>query len=58
MAYYVRYGRQATQFYFLGGVIHVYADIALEIELRIRLMWACLRRFDPGSYDKKWPRLI
>ena len=41
-----------TQFSYLGGIIHESADLSLEIERRIRLVWACLRRFGPELYDR------
>ena len=37
--------RQTTQFLPLGGVIHESADVAFEIDRRMRLMCACLKRF-------------
>lgn len=43
-------GRQATQFLYLGGVVHERADLSFEIERRIRLKWACLKRFGPELY--------
>ena len=45
--------RQTTQFLHLGGIIHENADLCLEIERRIRLMWACFKRFGPELYDRK-----
>ena len=45
--------RQTTQFLYLGGIIHENADLWLEIERRIRLMWACFKRFGPELYDRK-----
>ena len=45
--------RQTTQFLQLGGIIHENADLWLEIERRIRLMWACFKRFGPELYDRK-----
>ena len=47
-----RYG-QATQFLYLGGIIHQDADLSVEIERRIRLMWALLKRFGPELYDRR-----
>lgn len=49
--------RQTTQFLYLGGIIHEDADLSLEIERRIRLMWACFKRFGPELYDMKTARL-
>ena len=43
--------RQTNQFLYLGGVIHESADLSFEIERRIRLMWACFKRFGPELYD-------
>ena len=45
--------RQAAQFLCQRGVIHESADLSLEIERRIRFMWACLRRFGQELYDTK-----
>ena len=39
--------RQKTQFLYLGGIIHESTDLSLEIERRIRLIRACLKRFGP-----------
>ena len=47
-----RYG-QTTQFLYLGGFIHEIADLWLEIERRIRLMWACFKRFGPELHVRK-----
>ena len=44
---------QTTQFLYLGGIILKNADLWLEIERRIRLMWACFKRFGPEWYDRK-----
>jgi hypothetical protein len=44
--------RQTNQFLYLGGVIHENADLSFEIERRIRLMWACFKRFGPELYDR------
>ena len=44
---------QTTQFLYLGGIILKNADLWLEIERRIRLMWACFKRFGPELYDRK-----
>ena len=44
--------RQTNQFSHLGGVIHGSADLSFEIERRIRLMWACFKRFGPEMYDR------
>ena len=43
--------RQTTQFLHLGGVIHERAELSLEIERPIRLMWACLRRLGAELHD-------
>ena len=45
--------RQTTQFLSLGGIIHENADLWLEIERRIRLMWARFKRFGPELHDGK-----
>ena len=42
---------QETQLLYLGGIIIASAELLLEIERRIRLMWACLRQFDRELYD-------
>ena len=44
--------RQTTQLLYLGGIIHESADLSFEISRRIRLMWACFRRFGPELYDR------
>ena len=44
--------RQTTQFLYLGGIIHESADLSFEISRRIRLMWACFRRFGPELYNR------
>ena len=44
--------KQTTQFLHLGGIIHENADLSLEIDPRIRLMRARLKRFGPELYDK------
>ena len=44
--------RQTNQFLYLGGVIHESADHSFEVERRIRLMWACFKRFGPELYDR------
>ena len=49
--------RQTTQFLYLGGGIHESAHLSLEIERRIRLMRACLKRFGPELYDMATVRL-
>ena len=33
--------RHTTQFPYLGGIIYENADLWLEIDRRIRLMWSC-----------------
>ena len=43
--------RQTTQFLHLGGVIHERAELSLEIERPIRLMWACLKRLGAELHD-------
>ena len=43
---------QTTQFLYLGGITHGNADLSLEIDRRIRLMRACLKRFGPELYDR------
>ena len=45
--------RQTTQFLYLGGIIHDNADLSLEFEQRICLMWACFKRFGPELYERK-----
>ena len=47
--------RQTTQFLSLGGIIHENADLWLEIERRIRLMWARFKRFGPELNDRRTP---
>ena len=37
--------KQTARFFHLGGTIHENADLSLEIDRRIRLMRACLKRF-------------
>ncbi|MEP3868643.1 MAG: hypothetical protein ABJM32_09625, partial [Parasphingorhabdus sp.] len=44
--------KQTTQFLYLGGIIHENADLSFEIERRIRLMRACLKRYGPELYDR------
>ena len=44
--------RQTNQFLYHGGDIHESADLSFEIERRIRLMWACFKRFGPELYDR------
>ena len=46
---------QTTQLLYLGGIIHENADLWLETERRIRLMWACFKRFGRELYDKTAP---
>ena len=45
--------RQTTQFLYLGGIVHENADLWLEIERRVRLLWACFKRFGPELDDRK-----
>ena len=45
--------RQATQFSYLGGLINASADIMSEINQRVRLAWACYKRFKRELYDMK-----
>ena len=44
--------KQTTQFLYLGGIIHENADLSLEIDRRIRLMRACLKRFGPEFFER------
>ena len=41
---------QTTHFLYLGGIIHESADLSLEIERWIRVMWVRLRCFGPELY--------
>ena len=38
--------RQTTQFLYLGRLIDAIADIMPEVKRRVRLAWACYRRFN------------
>ena len=42
----------------MGENIHESAYLPLEIERRIRLLWACLTAFGPGLYDMATVPLI
>ena len=42
--------RQTTQFLNLGGIVHESAHLSLEIERRIRLMWAYASDGSARSY--------
>ena len=44
--------KHTTQLLYLGGIIHGTADLSDEIDRRIRLVPACLRRFGPELYDR------
>ena len=44
--------RHTTQFLYLGGIIYKSADLSLQIDRRIRLTWACFKRFGPELYDR------
>ena len=44
--------RQANQLLYVGADIHESADLSFEIEWRIRVMWACFKRFGPELYDR------
>ena len=43
--------RQATQFWYLGGLVNASAEIMPEIQRRVRLAWVCYKRFKRELYD-------
>ena len=44
--------RQTAQLLYLGNIINENADLSIEIDRRIRLMRACLKRFGLELYDR------
>ena len=42
---------QTAQLFYLGGIFHENADLSLEIDGRVRLMRASLKRFGSELYD-------
>ena len=44
--------KQVAQFLYLGGIVHDNADLSREIDRRIRLMRACLKRAGPELHDR------
>ena len=43
--------KQTTQLFYQGGIIHELGDLSFEIDGRVRLTQACLKRFGPDLYD-------
>ena len=42
--------KQTAQLLYLGNIVHENADLSLEINRRIRLMRACLKKFGPDVW--------
>ena len=44
--------KQMAQLLYLSGNIHENAELSLEVDRRVSLMRACLKRFGPKLYDR------